>query len=192
MLALVPLVGFARQSVLALRQDYTFQRSMNFHVDPQNEGVRFLDVIHWFETGVPNYELMPLLAVSGRRVNEPFHLKTVSWLYPRARQHFEVWWLDDVQLSSVRFLIDQASLPLIAAGCSVSWFDGARFAPLDGASARVEPFRPDPGEPSPLSGEAWWTLPMRSRTRAIRLSCEGLPSFVRLGQVEALGRDASP
>ena len=183
LLALVPPAWSLRQSVAALRREVAWVRAANRHHDPANHAVRFLDLIHWVEAGPPTHTLQVLLTADGRRVDEHRHPLLTFALLPEAVQHYELWWLDEISLSSVRFLTEAPWTEMLQGQCRMSLFDGAAFQPIDGAGASVRPFVAAPAEPVAPS-YVWWDVPARGRTRAIRLTCRNLPQAVPLHEVE--------
>lgn len=178
---LVPAGWSLRQGVAGLSREIAWVTAANRHHDPANQAVRYLEVVHWMETE-PYYDIRARLAVDGRRVEQPANALTTFFLPQERDHHFEIWWLDEVQVGSVRVLTDADASEMLATHCRWSLFDGLEFRPVLGVPAAVELFRPEAGEPQ--ASYAWWTSAVTGRTRAIRLSCGALGRAVPLHEVE--------
>lgn len=182
------IVGVLGQNATDILADIRWNRAANVHHDDSNLARSFLDVVYWKEQGSPHWDERLYMALDGRRANVPFNPNTEFSLEPLSRSHYEIWWLDAVEMQSLSILSSDDGAERLASSCRVALFDGAAFRDNDQASAvSLRAFVPSPEEPSPDGRRYEWvdlSLPNTSRARAIRLSCSMGVTGAAIHQIE--------
>lgn len=172
-LCALPLGALAARNARAIRAEVAWQAATHRHVDPENLAPRFLDALYWREGAPQTYSVRILTPLDGHRVDEAAHPSPQFVIEPGAPSHYEIWWLDPVDLRRVSFFTERPFPEALASGCRLSTFDGESFAPAPSAAApALDDFVPDASEPVNRA-YAWVRFAVSARTRALRLTCDG-------------------
>jgi hypothetical protein len=189
LLGAVPLGWAAFRDAREIRLEVAWNRERDRHADPDDLIPRFQDVLYWKESG-RGWDPSLVEAVDGRRVNPSARRSGEFQIHRGSVSHFEIWWLEPIELKTVLFLTSGERARDLAEECFLSFFDGGSFRQA-GPDVKVafDPFVPDPGEPPPPVPYSWvrFSLPSPVASRVARLTCGGLEA-IPLHEISAFSR----
>jgi hypothetical protein len=175
----------AVRNIRYLAGEIRWNHERNRYSDPHNIAARSLDVLYWAQNDSRRLG-NPLMPVSTLRVSEP-----PAWIHDLRMlgpgpAHYEVWWLDDVVLKTVRVLVDESRMSEVEEHCSPTFFDGDAFRAASRDTVTGKTFVPAQGEPAPPNPYAWVEFRVADAVsaRAVRLTCDGIEELA-LRQIEA-------
>ena len=168
-----------------LSTDLEWIRKRNRHYNIDNLVGRSLDVVYWSEdSSVHHYGLVetPIL---GMIEKEPPGWQIDFRFTGTQPSHYEIWWLEPLEMRSVRLLLDEENVSIIKDNCYFSVLHDAEFHRLTLADSAASPYAPPDDVDLAERRYSWLThtLSTPAISRSLRLTCRGVAD-IALRQIE--------